>query len=252
MKTMSALIKPLGKLSLILAALMSISGSAFADDTDANIMQLMKLNPGATKTEILTQAKLLASTFNLSISEVLSKQLLEAQSSATSASNTINTGDLDTNVYRSSGNKEVKLVNADRRGDIFYSPASTLFIEHGHSGIYSATDVIVEAPGIGKTSRHINARSLTVSSGTQIQYVTVSQERRNAAATYAYLKMRDKPYNALFSDNKYVPAVRYNCSQLVWGAYKATSNVDLDSNGGFGVYPADIRDSSVTVTYRTL
>jgi len=29
-------------------------------------------------------------------------------------------------------------------------------------------------------------------------------------------------------------------------------NIDLDKNGGLGVYPADIRDSSKTVTYKKL
>lgn len=43
-----------------------------------------------------------------------------------------------------------------------------------------------------------------------------------------------------------------NCSQLVWAAYMKSLNVDLDGNGGNGVYPGDIRDSPHTITYQTL
>lgn len=43
-----------------------------------------------------------------------------------------------------------------------------------------------------------------------------------------------------------------NCSQLVWVAYMEAAGIDLDSNGGPGVYPYDIRDSSYTVTYQWL
>ncbi|KAB7789844.1 hypothetical protein [Bifidobacterium leontopitheci] len=43
-----------------------------------------------------------------------------------------------------------------------------------------------------------------------------------------------------------------NCSQLAWASYYYTSKLDLDSNGGSGVYPKDIRDSQYTLTYKTL
>ncbi len=44
----------------------------------------------------------------------------------------------------------------------------------------------------------------------------------------------------------------YNCSQLVWAAYKSTDpNVDLDSDGGPGVYPTDIKKSHWVHHYET-
>lgn len=44
----------------------------------------------------------------------------------------------------------------------------------------------------------------------------------------------------------------YNCSQLVWGAYKSTDpNVDLNSDGGPGVYPTDIKKSHWVHHYET-
>jgi len=43
-----------------------------------------------------------------------------------------------------------------------------------------------------------------------------------------------------------------NCSQLVWATYTIKAGIALDSNGGFGVYPDNIKDSSLTSTYSTL
>lgn len=38
----------------------------------------------------------------------------------------------------------------------------------------------------------------------------------------------------------------YNCSQLVWCAYRQTSGVDLDSDGTWFVSPSDMKDSEFT------
>jgi hypothetical protein len=43
-----------------------------------------------------------------------------------------------------------------------------------------------------------------------------------------------------------------NCSKLVWSAYLLKSGLDIDSDKGAGVYPRDIRNSSYTVSYKTL
>jgi hypothetical protein len=52
---------------------------------------------------------------------------------------------------------------------------------------------------------------------------------------------------SVFAANK-ITMSKLNCSSLVWRAYKHV-NIDLDSNGGPGVYPADIRNSRFTSTY---
>ncbi|MBM7051690.1 YiiX/YebB-like N1pC/P60 family cysteine hydrolase [Rothia sp. ZJ1223] len=69
------------------------------------------------------------------------------------------------------------------------------------------------------------------------------------AANFA-LQQVGKPYNGVFFNNKKINASKYNCSQLVWAAYKSNDpNVDLDANGGPGVYPSDIANSSWTTWY---
>ena len=61
-----------------------------------------------------------------------------------------------------------------------------------------------------------------------------------------------KDTTGYFFANKSVHSDNYNCSQLVWASYKnADSNIDLDADGGPGVYPKDIADSPMAYEYET-
>lgn len=78
-----------------------------------------------------------------------------------------------------------------------------------------------------------------------------SLKNRKAVAAWA-LKQVGKPYDYVFSENKVNDVegnLMFNCSELVWKAwrYNLKVAVDLDSNGGTGVYPNNIRDSKRTV-----
>ncbi|WP_050773454.1 MULTISPECIES: YiiX/YebB-like N1pC/P60 family cysteine hydrolase [Brevibacterium] len=79
-----------------------------------------------------------------------------------------------------------------------------------------------------------------------------SQTKRNKAGSYAYNKLRGKKYSANFAVNKKTGSAKMNCSQLVWAAYKASVKIDLDGNGGLGVYPYNIKDSKHTHIYKTI
>lgn len=134
------------------------------------------------------------------------------------------------------------------KGDVMYSKAWT-GINHGHSAIYYTKDRVVHAPGTGQKSRSESANNrIGLKNGIQLQSVSTSQTNRNKAANYAYNNLRNKPYDLAFANNKKTIS-KLNCSGLVWNAYKKSVNIDLDSNGGPGVYPSNIRDSSKTVTY---
>lgn len=134
------------------------------------------------------------------------------------------------------------------KGDVMYSKAWT-GINHGHSAIYYTKSTVVHAPGIGSKSRAESANNkIGLKNGIQIQYVNTTQTNRNKAADYAYNYFRNKPYDKSFASNKKT-TTKLNCSGLVWNAYVKTSKIDLDANGGPGVYPSNIRDSSRTVTY---
>ncbi len=123
--------------------------------------------------------------------------------------------------------------------------------ERAHA-IYYAKSAIVEAPGGDLKSRSISANSTVVGQGTVKQHVDVSQSTRNSAASYAYSNLRGKPYNSNFFMNRFEYGSTMNCSQLVWAAYLIKAGIDIDGNGGLGVYPYNIKDSRFTSTYATL
>lgn len=240
------IIGTMGATLVLIAGSFGLATPSFAEDSqETTVASLAALNPGTTESQLLADAERLAVEYDMTAEQMLELQLAEAEESVAAAS--------ESGPAKSSGGSgNVKLGNATRKGDLFVSPASTLFIDHGHTGIFYSTKTIVEAPGVGKKSRSALAANITVGKGAVKQYVKASQTNRNKAANYAYNSMRNKPYNTSFANNKYVPASSYNCSQLVWGAYKRTTSIDLDSNGGPGVYPYNIKDSSKTVTYKTL
>jgi len=137
---------------------------------------------------------------------------------------------------------------ARNKGDLMYSVASTFGINHGHSAIYYTTSTVVHAIGPGVNSRSENAfNKIGRKGGIELQSVSTTAANRNKAANYAYNNLRNKPYDNVFASNKKT-INKLNCSSLVWRAYMHVK-IDLDSNGGPGVYPADIRNSRLTTTY---
>ncbi|KXB33420.1 hypothetical protein HMPREF3192_01185, partial [Atopobium deltae] len=147
---------------------------------------------------------------------------------------------------RSSQGADRQLCRSYYKGDMFLSPASTSFVSHGHIGIYGDKDWIVEAPGFFAKSRWAWHYNTFVGKGTVLMETTLTQAQQNAAADYAYNHLLGYPYNPIFWNNKELNPERLNCSQLVWLAYKKGAGVDLDGNGGAGVYPYDIKDSKYT------
>lgn len=147
--------------------------------------------------------------------------------------------------------KNISAGKAERVGDIFYSSNSTIGIPHGHTAIYVSHDTYVEAttPYV----RLVQANMKEAPRPVYKYYVGWAWQSPNKykAANFAKSKI-GKSYNYFFWNNKTVHANSYNCSQLVWAAYKSTDpNVDLDSDGGPGVYPTDIKKSHWVHHYET-
>lgn len=92
---------------------------------------------------------------------------------------------------------------------------------------------------------------MQVARGAKKKTVIASSGVRFNARDSAYNKL-GLPYNSNFAFNKTVRDSKYNCSQLVWASYMNAGNLNLDGNGGPGVYPTNIRDSPYTTTYATL
>jgi uncharacterized protein YycO len=142
--------------------------------------------------------------------------------------------------------------NARFKGDVFHSYAKTAVFKHNHVGIYYTRDTIVEAPGSGTRSRSVTASTLKKCGPIYKMYVSTNQSNRDKAANHAYNKFRGMEYDTNFADNKDNSNGKINCSELVWKAYKHGADIDLDSNGGPGVYPDNIKDDSSTVVYQTI
>lgn len=231
-------------LFVLILSIFLIGTSVSADGgLENNYEELYKLQPGITMEEVKETVKVYAEDTGLTeleATELILKELneqIEADRKE-SAEYSLQGG--------SSGNKKLPL--ATKKGDIFYTPSSTLGIPHGHNGIYYARDSIVESiPSTGV--RQINYRDRNVEAGAVVQEVRTTAENRSNAADWAQSRVGDS-YSYNFATNRKTGHYgAKNCSKLLWSAFKLKADIDIDANGGAGVYPKDIRDSSYTTTY---
>ena len=145
--------------------------------------------------------------------------------------------------FSDSGSDGDLQLDRSRKGTFFYQPASTLIvIPHGHIGMYYTTTLIIEAanPDDGIRQALVSDRKVAKGSRIMSTSLTTAAEDSNAA-NWAYGK-KGNGYNSNFAVNRSCGGPKYNCSQLVWCAFKEKAGIDLDSNKGAGVYPKDIRD----------
>lgn len=212
------------------------------EEKATRIRQLAQANPDASEDEISAAAIEIAAREGISVNDALETASNEAVTAIDSA------GPTPSSSSSSGTSSRFTLGVGKNTGDIFYTQASTSGFNHGHVGIYDTTSTIIEAPGLNQKSHKIQASAVRVSKGAVKQLVRTKQYLRDAAAANArhYL---GRDYNSVFFNNKNQNG-KMNCSQLVWAAYYYGPGIDLDSNGGLGVYPTDIRDSPRTQTYQ--
>ena len=145
-----------------------------------------------------------------------------------------------------------KIVRASEIGDIIWT--NNPLTPFNHVGIYTKKNQITEALENGVRTR---------STGKQREfpyeiYKVVTKDygsaryplaKRQQAASWA-LKQVKKPYDPVWWNNKLNTSAgnaKFNCSELVWKSWRFGAGVDLDVNGGKGVYPNDIKKSKRTV-----
>ena len=143
------------------------------------------------------------------------------------------------------------LGNGNRVGDVWWEPASTFLVQHGHVGMYTSATQITHNLTSGI---YIQGTSRKVDKGARKMTVEATSSIRSKAKTWIVGKANDsrvnRKYNWNFAAKPAIEQTSYNCSQLVWAAFRH-GGVNLNDNGG-GVYPKDIRDSARTKTYKTL
>ncbi|MCD4549080.1 MULTISPECIES: hypothetical protein [unclassified Schaalia] len=220
------------------------SGAAYAaSDDDVKIDEIIRLNPyELTREEVRTHLEEYSQETGKTQSELLDQALMELREQHALAVESGNQG----SSFRSAGPGLVYLPTSYNKGDIYYTDAGSSGANWGHVGLYCDKRWLVEASGIGKKSDWKWHYDLQVLRGTLLLEVKTNQVKRNIAADYAYNNLRDYPYNMVFWANKSLKPDKLNCSQLVWLAYYKSVGIDLDGNGGPGVYPRDIRDSPLT------
>ncbi|MGK9267784.1 hypothetical protein KXR56_14140 [Bacillus inaquosorum] len=149
------------------------------------------------------------------------------------------------------GSSGTKKLPTSAKGNIYYTNSYTAYYNHGHVGMYSAADKIVESvPSDGVRQIAYNARD--VEDNSIVQTVSVTSSQKTSAADWAVSKVGD-PYSYNFVNNRNTGHDgAKNCSKLLWSAFLLKAGIDIDSNGGLGVYPRDITSSSYTTTIMTI
>lgn len=137
----------------------------------------------------------------------------------------------------------ITLPAAKHAGDVYYTPAGIWVIDiHGHVGLYDEKDYIIEsgkAEGRKGVYRIRRKKIQVVRKGTKRMYLKLGPRgpRHVAAAHEALLRgniwaKSKRPYNKNFLDNKHehgnAPDYSFNCSQLVWSAFKPHADLDVD------------------------
>lgn len=242
MKRTPVLVTAIAAVALTLTGGTLTAHAAPADDA----AKIAALFPGATRAQVEASLDQTAAVTGTSRNAVAKRILREADAAAVPGARL--SGKAATDAITPMAAATVPLIAPRQAGDIFVLTNGAFGF--GHTGIYVNSSQIVHAPGLGVNSladSYINVGAASGSVGQEITTVSA----RAGAASYALTKLVGKPYNINFWNNKYVVAKSYNCSQLVWASYKGAASLDLDGNGGLGVYPWDLEKSKLTTTYYT-
>lgn len=237
--------------ALVAAGGTGASAAESQNDLKSNLTTLSKAVPGSTEQQMLTALTAQSKRTGEPVESIAARAVQESIA-ATNDARAIDRASGVAAPYSSGGStRKVSLGRANNVGDVFYSSNSTFGVQHGHNGIYNTRDYYVEAVGIGQRTRVTSANSVTAPAPAYKYFVgyNAPSGNKNAAGSFARSKV-GTGYNIVFWDNKKVNDYVYNCSQLVWAAWKSRG-IDLDANGGSGVYPADIANSSWTKWYQT-
>lgn len=146
---------------------------------------------------------------------------------------------------------DTPLVSANHAGDFFYTDSIT-FMNHGHTGIYTAQGTVVEAPGPGQVAHSIASSKILVKKGAVVRSTNTNNTNKDKASARAKTYI-GRGYNAAFFNANKDDKGGMNCSQLVWAAWWYGAGIDLDTrNNDNIVWPRDLRDSTKATTYKTV
>ncbi|PCK15369.1 hypothetical protein CEY02_20810 [Bacillus pumilus] len=220
---------------------------ASAEDKVATKKQIVNyildMNPGLAKKELMEDIN------NIVVNEKKSElEILNQIQSELKVQEKSNKAD-----YTTLGkNKGTKIIGSSKKGNVYYTNADTWGLNHGHVGMYYKNTQIVESvPKLGV--RSISSSKRKVEKGAVVKSVKVSTKKKNAASDWGKGRIKKDGYSYNFATNRTTGHYgNKNCSKLIWSAFKLKAKIDIDKNGGLGVYPRDVRDSGYTKLVRTI
>ncbi len=233
-------------LSLTTTMLFSQAGTA---DASSTLREILTLQPDVSKNELLQDVRTIAANTGQSEESVLN-QIYEELSANEEKGKAEKLARADISDYGSSGG--TVSVGSSTKGNFYYTPSQTAYLDHGHVGMYYSSTTIVESvPSDGVRTISTTARKVD-SSGAMVKSVTTTATNRNKAADWAKTQV-GQSYSYNFATNRKTSHTgAKNCSKLIWSAYKLNGSLDLDVDGGLGVYPRDVRDAKATKLVRNI
>jgi uncharacterized protein YycO len=207
--------------------------------------QIAQMQPGSTEEEVLKDAEQVAKMQDRSVEDVLTQIHRELAADVKKGEK-----EMASILGDSEGNR---FLVPSKKGNIYYTASYTGGINHGHVGIYYTEKIIVESTPERKGVKSIGYRDRKVWAGAVIQSVTTTDKKKHAAADWAYSRAGKDGYSHNFATNRMTSHYGdKNCSKLLWSSFILKAGIDVDKDKGAGVYPRDMRDSSLTITIKTI
>lgn len=208
--------------------------------------EIKKMQPDLSTSEIISSINEMAKNTG-NTNEAIAKQIFkelkaDEEQGKKDASKKVNT---------LGGSGGTVSVGNSSTGNFFYTGSYTAYLNHGHVGMYYSSSQIVESvPRSGV--RTISTKSRLVDKGDAVvKSVKTTSLNKSKAAGWVKSRVGKDGYSYNFATNRYTSHYGdKNCSKLIWSAYKLNGGLDLDKNGGAGVYPRDVRDAKQTSVVR--
>jgi uncharacterized protein YycO len=218
---------------------------AASPETYPYVKEIIAMQPGSSQEEVIADARQVAEIEQIDVEEVLKQMQQELAAD-------VKKGEEEMKRKLYSGSDGRKPLPASEKGNVFYTDAYSSGMNHGHVGIYyTGTDIVESTAGEGV--RKTTIKKVKVYKGAVIQSVKTSEGKKHAAADWAQSRVGQDGYSYNFANNRRTGHYGdKNCSKLVWSSFILKADLDVDKDKGRGVYPRDIRDSSLTVTVKTI
>lgn len=212
--------------------------------------EILSMQPDVTSEELLSSVSEISVNTGESKEIILEKLYQELKNNQDKGIQESKSNIPEKEVFGGSGG--TVSVGSGTKGNFYYTPSQTAYLNHGHVGMYYNSTTIVESvPSDGVRTISTTKRKVD-SSGAIVKSVDTTKAKRNAAADWAYSQLGES-YSYNFATNRSTGHTgAKNCSKLIWSAYKLKASIDLDVDGGLGVYPRDVRDASATTKVRDI